>query len=92
MSYQIELTQKASKQLKRLGAQAKHKISQTLKRMLDYYDDQDVPEPDIKMLKGKYHGLLRLRIGNMRVIFKMEHERLTILIVDVVSRGSAYKK
>ncbi len=92
MSYQIELTQKASKQLKRLGAQAKQQINRALKGMLDYYEDQDAAKPDIKMLKGKYHGLLRLRIGNMRVIFKMEHERLTILIVDVVSRGSAYKK
>lgn len=92
MSYQVELTQKASKQLERLGSQTRSHINQALKRMIDYFDDQEVARPDIKMLKGKYRGLLRLRVGGMRVIFKMERGHLVILIIDIVARSDAYRK
>jgi mRNA interferase RelE/StbE len=71
---------------------AQERINTVLKRLVDYYNGLDVPPPDVKILKGKYQNLLRLRVGDMRVIFKIENDEFVILVIDVVSRGDAYKK
>lgn len=47
---------------------------------------------DIKLLKG-YKDLLRMRIGNYRVVYKVSNGE--IIIIDVLqagSRGDIYKK
>ena len=52
---------------------------------------KQVLAPDLKQLHGKYRGLLRLRTGSWRIIFKMEADRLVVLVFDVVKRGNAYR-
>ena len=44
----------------------------------------------IKKLKGKYSGLFRMAIGNYRVIFKFEHNKLVIIVKRVGSRENFY--
>ena len=92
MKYELWLTKKAQKSLERLGPQAKKRINEAFKELIAYYQQSEgLPAPDLKMLKGKYQGLLRLRVGDWRGIFKMEADKFVILVIDVVSRGSAYK-
>ena len=47
---------------------------------------------DIKKLKGKWEGFLRLRVGKIRVIFKLDVENKVIEIYKVGLRGKIYKK
>ena len=91
MKYKVQITKRAKKYLDRLGEKTKHKINKELRQLIEYYEGKNVPLPDVKMLKGDYHGLLRLRISDIRVIFKIEHQRFIILIIDIVPRGDAYK-
>lgn len=44
---------------------------------------------DIKPLQGR-EGF-RLRIGQWRAIYRVERERLLILVLDIGSRGNIYK-
>lgn len=92
MKYEIQLTKNAKKKIDRLGKTVKKRIDKAFRNMLDFYDDKEVPKPDVKLLKGKYQGLLRLRVGDIRIIFKMNGNELVILVIDIVSRGKAYKK
>jgi mRNA interferase RelE/StbE len=91
MSYQVEISDKASKFLE------KHKthqssIDEKLIELIAFYDDEeDIPKPDVKKLKGKYEGLFRLRIGKVRVIFKMYRSEEVIKIIDIDNRGDVYK-
>jgi len=59
--------------------------------MLLYYQGNCTTKPNLKMLKGKYKGLLRLRTGDIRIIFKMDGIKLIILVLDIVKRKDAYK-
>jgi mRNA interferase RelE/StbE len=44
---------------------------------------------DVKPLQGR-EGF-RLRIGQWRAIYRVERERLIILVLDIGSRGDIYK-
>jgi mRNA interferase RelE/StbE len=45
---------------------------------------------NIKKLKGTKEDYYRLRVGNYRVIFKKEEERLIIIIVRIGHRKKVY--
>ncbi|MGM0466447.1 MAG: type II toxin-antitoxin system RelE family toxin [Acidobacteriota bacterium] len=45
---------------------------------------------NIKKLKGTKENYYRLRVGNYRVIFKKEEERLIIIIVRIGHRKEVY--
>lgn len=49
------------------------------------------PEGDIKTLKG-YSGLYRLRIGNYRIVFEIDHDEQIVYIQAIGNRGDIYKK
>lgn len=48
-------------------------------------------EGDRKAMKG-YNGYFRLRVGDYRVIYTVEHERIIVRILNIGNRGDIYKK
>lgn len=46
---------------------------------------------DIKKLKG-HSNLLRLRVGDYRIIYTVDNGELIIYIIDVTNRGEIYNK
>ena len=50
---------------------------------------ENLPNGDVKPLRGKLEGLYRLRVGELRIIFERIAEGY--LIHDVRFRGNAYK-
>ena len=47
-------------------------------------------EGDRKPLKG-HPGYFRLRVGEYRVIYSVEHEKLIVRVVNAGNRGDVYK-
>ena len=48
---------------------------------------------DIKKLKGeKNKGLLRLRVGDYRIIYSVDNGKLIVYVIDAGNRGEIYKK
>ena len=47
-------------------------------------------EGDTKALKGR-PGYYRLRVGDFRVIYTIENEKLIIRVVKIGNRGDVYK-
>lgn len=48
---------------------------------------------DIKKLKGeKNKGLLRLRVGDYRIIYSVDNGKLIIYVIDAGNRGEIYNK
>ncbi|MFC2083952.1 type II toxin-antitoxin system RelE/ParE family toxin [Bacteroidota bacterium] len=92
MRYEIQLTKQAKRQIDNLGQKVRKRINNALRNLIDYYDGKETTKPEVKLLKGKYQGLIRLRVGDIRIIFKMMGNQFVILIIDVVSRGDAYKR
>ncbi len=75
----IIYTKKARKSIKSLDIRVKDRVKDGIEK---------IPLGDIKKLQG-YSNLYRLRIGDYRVIYQMEHD--TIIIDAVLPRGEAYK-
>ena len=46
---------------------------------------------DRKQLKG-YPGMYRLRVGDYRVIYTVENQKLIVRVVNIGNRGDVYKK
>lgn len=89
MKYKVLFTKKAVKSLNKLGKDVKNNINKALRKMLNHYEESESPYSGLKLLKGKYKGLARLRVGDYRIIFKME-KKGTILVLDVLHRQNLY--
>ena len=46
------------------------------------------PNNNVKRLKGSAN--FRLRVGDWRVVYTLQNDRLVIVIVKIASRGSVY--
>lgn len=46
---------------------------------------------DIKALKG-HEGLLRLRVGDYRIIYTVDHGQLIVYVIDAGNRGQIYHR
>lgn len=51
---------------------------------------QDPWPPGCKKLAG-YDNLYRLRVGDWRISYAVEEDRLVVLVIEVAPRGGAYR-
>lgn len=47
--------------------------------------------PNIKRLKGEYSEYLRYRIGDYRLFYKVDNQKIIIFIIDIIHRKDAYR-
>ena len=85
--FKIEFLKDAYEEFKKLDKPIQKRIKEKLDILAK---NPDALKRNIKPLKGSYTDLYRLRIGNYRVIYKMEKEKLLILIVRVAHRREVY--
>ncbi len=86
--YKLEFAAGVAKEMKRLGYVAQAMIFDKLEV---FAEKPELFKSDIKPLKGKFSGKFRLRIRNYRVIYQLNNNILTILIVRVGHRKNVYK-
>lgn len=88
MAWKIEFLPAAEKELAKLGRAEAKRITRTLKTRIAARDD---PRQLGSALAGELGGLWRWRIGDYRVVARIEDERITILIVRVAHRREVYR-
>jgi len=88
LAWRIEFLPSAEKELAKLGRAEAKRITQTLKNRIAARDD---PRELGSALGGELGGLWRWRIGDYRVIARIEDERITILVVRVAHRREVYR-
>lgn len=82
MTYRIVIEKRAQKFI--------HKLSQPDKtRLLKAICN--LPNGDIKQMQG-HPDYKRLRVGNYRVIYTINNDKLIICVIDAGNRGDIYKK
>jgi len=91
-SWKIKLSKSAEKHLKKHGKDLQEKINSAILSMLNYFDGKEAAKPDVKLSKGKYKGLLRLKVGGYRIIFSIDYRKPEIFVIDILPRGDAYKE
>ena len=88
MSYQLMLSNKARKQLKKLDPPVAEMIIRWSKANVDGVDH---PSKHGKALTGEYKDLWRYRVGNYRIICDVRDRELIILALAVGHRKDIYK-
>ena len=84
MRYRIKLTQKALKQLARMPRNFRDSVMKAIKERLseDPYR--------FKPLVCNWKGYFRMRVGDYRIIYSIEDETITVLVVRIDVRGNVY--
>lgn len=83
LMYQIIIKKKAKKFIDKLPINEKRRIASAIGQLPN--------GEDIKKLKG-YDELLRLRVGDYRIIYSVDNGKLIVYVIDVGNRGDIYKK
>lgn len=85
--WSIVFAPQAAKELKKLGKPAAARIIKVLEeRVATLEDPRDLGKP----LVGEWSGYWRWRVGDYRVIAKIEDEQVVIVIARVAHRSGVY--
>jgi mRNA interferase RelE/StbE len=90
---QVKFSRSSIKFLKKLDATRQEHIREKIALLKSSIEGQKAlpaDELDLKKLKGDWKGYFRIRIGQIRIIFKLNPEANEILIHNINFRGSAY--
>jgi len=92
MSYRIKLSRKAKDFVDKSEKGVKEKINCEFRNLIDFYDGKNQHVPDLKKMSGKYENTLRLRVGNIRIIFRIVKNEFVVFVINIDSRKEVYKK
>ena len=82
MKYNFSYEKRCLKYLKRLDKNTQLRILKAINIL---------PIGDVKSLQGK-RDEYRLRVGDYRIIFTKDDEKMIIYIIEIAPRGEVYKK
>jgi len=89
MAWKIELSELADRELTRLDPQHSQRILKFLHERVAKLDD---PRSIGKALQGSRFGeLWRYRVGNFRIICKVEDVQLVVLVIRIGHRKDVYR-
>lgn len=80
----VEFEKKADKAIANMHPTMRRRISDAI----DTLRVDPFKSPNIKALKG--NDGYRLRVGEWRVIYRLEKERIVVVVIDVGPRGGIY--
>ncbi|MGE4537872.1 MAG: type II toxin-antitoxin system RelE/ParE family toxin [Desulfovibrio sp.] len=86
MAYRIELTPAAGRDFKKLPGAAAKRLAPRIDALAQE------PRPAGVLPMTGMHGYYRLRVGDYRIIYKIEDERLVVLVIRVANRREAYRE
>lgn len=86
--YQIELTDQFKKEFKKLDKYTQKLLRSWINKNIENIES---PRKKGKALVGNKLGLWRYRIGDYRLICKIEDEKLIILALAIAHRKDVYK-
>lgn len=84
--YRIVFTKQANRALRKMSRDTARLIREKLDQLAQ---DPSAPNPNLTKLQGR--SGYRLRVGDWRVIYELEDDRLVILVLKVAPRGGVYR-
>jgi mRNA interferase RelE/StbE len=86
VSYEIEWTTRALRELRKLDKAAARRVLRAVTRLAD-----DPRPAGVRALVGEPSGTLRLRVGDYRVVYPVEEGRIVVTVVRVGHRREVYR-
>ena len=93
MEWQVKIHRKAYRFLESLPEDRRRIVEEMLRELVEALERGVLPyhRLDIRKLRGEWKGFLRLRVGDIRVIFRIDFENKVIYIYNIHYRKHAYK-
>lgn len=88
MGWTVKFSEEAKRDLKKLDKPVQKRITSFL---LERLQNTDNPRAVGKALKGNLSGLWRYRVGDFRLLCRIEDDELIILVIEVGHRKSIYQ-
>ena len=85
--YKILIGKKAVKFLSKLDPKSYRIVSDAIKKLANLHTLKNL---DIKVLKGKFENMMRLRSGSRRILFTVDDLKKEIKIWIIEDRGDIY--
>jgi len=86
MPYTIEIARPAQRQLKKLDAPTRKKISQRIDRLA-----MDPRPPGAVKLTDVSPPIYRIRDGQYRILYTIDDDKLIVLVVRIGHRSEVYR-
>lgn len=83
MNYSIKIDKPARKFIERQPKNQQERLLQAIAGLPS--------SRDTKPLKGVDGGVFRLRVGDYRILYCVQEDTLTVLVMDAGNRGDIYK-
>lgn len=86
MKHEIEWTTRALRELRKLDERAARRVLLAVTRLAD-----DPRPPGARVLVGEPAGMLRLRVGDYRVVYSVDAGRVVVTVVRLGHRREVYR-
>ena len=87
MTYMIEISTSAAKAVDKLEKATRLRIVGAIELL-----SVDPRPPAAKMLRGGEQGRWRVRVGDYRIVYAIEDDRLLVLVLRVAHRREVYDR
>lgn len=84
--FEVKLTTQAERAYQHLTKVVQERVD----RILETFEEGNFRHRNIKALTGPYAGSLRYRIGDWRIVFRVDHKHHIVWIEAITTRGGAY--
>jgi mRNA interferase RelE/StbE len=85
LAFRVEYAKSVAKDLKPLPKRVRERALETVENVLANDPFQGKP------LSGSYKGLYRFRIGEYRIIYSIERDKLVVFVLRIRHRKDAYR-
>ncbi|MDG5790148.1 type II toxin-antitoxin system RelE/ParE family toxin [Evansella sp. AB-P1] len=85
--YKVKIRKPAAKYYQKLSPKLKEKV----KEVINQLSVNPYSIPNVKPLEGSSHDDYRIRLGSLRILYRVHNDQLLIIIIDIGPRGDIYK-
>jgi len=87
INYKVQFTKVALKYFEKLD----RRIQKRVAKIVEALKNNPYVVPNIKPVEGIPYEQYRIRVGNLRIVFRVDNQKLLIVIVRIGPRGDIYK-
>ena len=85
--FKIQITKSCLKQIDRAPTGIRQAVDKAIRKI----SESPCKGIGIKAMTGNWSGYYRYRLGSYRIIYRVEHDTITVFVVSFGTRGDIYK-
>jgi len=86
LAYTVQIERRAQKELRALPQREQTRLLRAIEGLAD-----DPRPPGVKKYRSEANDIYRIRVGDYRVIYVVEDDRLLVMVVRVGHRKDVYR-